>query len=171
MISPFYTPAETVAERIQLLLDAGWTRVELAERLHIGRRTLHSILNGATRTTTPYTANALFALDPQDLPTRVLPTGSMRRVQGLAAIGWPLTQLARDTGLHVQFLRDLAAGRYRRIPRHKAVVINRLSRARFLTPGPSKVARRAAARNGWLPVTVWEDPDDPSCEPDSQAAA
>jgi len=160
-------PSAPVAARLRLLLDAGWTQVDIAQTSCINRRTLHDVLKGARPTVSRHTACALSALRPDTPPKRVLPTGATRRVQGLSAIGWPLTRQAADAGLPVQFLRDLVGGRYQRIPRQHAAAIETVCRARFLTPGPSKTARTIAAKHGWVPVTSWEDIDDPACEPDA----
>lgn len=166
-----FQPTGPAVAHLQLLFQNGWTQVEIADRANLGRRTLHGLLKGERPRMNRYTAAAILDLPPAEPPGRVAPTGSVRRVQGLAAIGWPLTQQAPDAGLHVQFLRDLVAGRYRRIPRQHAVAIERLCRLRFLTPGPSKTARTVAARHGWVPVTAWEDIDDPACRPERSGGA
>jgi transcriptional regulator with XRE-family HTH domain len=169
-LGPAAQPIAPAADHLRTLLAAGWTRVEIAERSGISRRALFSILNGEHSYVNRHTVNAICSIQPQDPRDRVSPVGASRRVQGLAAIGWPLAVTARDAGLHSQFVREIASGRYRRIPRAHAEAIERLSRARFLTPGPSSTARKLAARKGWVPVTLWEDIDDPACEPDRSAA-
>lgn len=170
-LGPSFRPAAPIADHIRKLLNGGWTQVDIAAHVDINRRTLHSLLKGERPYVIRHTAAVILALQPDEPPGRVPTIGSARRVQGLAAIGWTLKQTAHDAGLHVQFVRDLVAGRYRRIPREHAAAIERLCRARFLTPGTSKVSRTAARRNGWVPVTAWPDVDDPDCVPDEGRAA
>jgi lambda repressor-like predicted transcriptional regulator len=170
-LGPCFQPPATVAEHIRECLRGGWTQVEIAAHADVSRRTLHSLLKGERPVVHRNTVAAILALRPDAPPGRILPTGSMRRIQGLAVAGWPIRQIARDSGLHEQFLRDLVVGRYRRIPREHAAAIERVCRARFLTPGPSKATRTIAARHGWVPVTAWPDIDDPACVPDAGRAA
>lgn len=168
------TATTTVTAHVRALLRAGWTQQEIADACGLERRTIHSVVHIERPTVQRYTADALLALDPQDAPHRVSPVASIRRVTGLAAIGWTLASTAAAAELHEQFVRDLVAGRCRRIDPAQAAAIQRVCRARFLTPGPSKCARTIAAKHGWLPVTVWDDIDDPACKPDvpaRQAAA
>lgn len=169
-LGPAYEPREAAAAHLRHLLDSGWTRVEIAEQASVARRTVYRILNRPFDVHRDI-AKGILALDPKQLPGRILPTGSMRRVQGLSSIGWEQAQIALLTGLHVQFLQDLVAGRYRRIPPEKAAAIERVCRDRFLMPGPSDTARRTAAKHGWVPVTAWEDIDDPACVADVQRDA
>jgi hypothetical protein len=170
-LGPSFRPSAPIAAHIRRLLAGGWTQVDIAAHVDINRRTLHGVLKGERKFVIRHTEAVILALDPDNPPGRVLPTGSARRVQGLAAIGWPLTQTAQDSGLHVQFLRDLVSARYRRIPREHAAAIERVCRRRFLTPGPSTTARTVAAKRGWVPVTAWADIDDPACVPDADASA
>ncbi|WP_318202918.1 hypothetical protein [Streptomyces sp. SCL15-4] len=170
-LGPASQPAQPIADHIRMLLAAGWTRLEIADHACLNRRTLHIILTGTQQRVHRHTAEAVLAVQPDAPRDRVFPVGSARRVQGLAAIGWTVRQTAQATGVPEQFLRDLLGGRYRRISKERAAAITRVCRARYLIPGPSAVARRVAARNGWAPVTAWEDIDDPACEPDIGRAA
>ena len=166
---PAWGPVDPIAAHVRNLLAAGWTRVEIAKYSGINRRTLYAILDGDRRFVNRHTAASLLAVQAEDAPRRIPATGTMRRIQGLSAIGWTGTQIARDAGLGTQFLRDVVSGRYQRIPRDKADAVKRVCRARYLMPGPSKTARTVAARNGWVPVTAWDDIDDPTEKPEGVA--
>ena len=170
-LGPSRQPIGPLAEHLRQLLAAGWTRLEIAEQSGVNRRTLYGVLTGRLSFVNRHTATAILAVRPEELPTRILPTGTMRRLQGLSAVGWTIRQTAHDTGLHEQFLRDVLGGRYRRISRPQADAVKRVCRARYLTPGPSRTARTVAAKRGWVPVTAWEDIDDPACRPDTGQAA
>lgn len=170
-LGPCFQPPGAVTDHIRKCLRGGWTQVEIAAHTDVGRRTLHGLLKGERPVVHRNTVAVILALQPDDPPGRILPAGSMRRVQGLAVVGWPIRQIAQDAGLHEQFLRDLVVARYRRIPREHAAAIERVCRARFLTPGPSKATRTVAAKNGWVLVTAWPDIDDPDCVPDVGTAA
>lgn len=118
----------------------------------------------------PDTARRILAVGTGDLApgAHVDTTGTSRRLQGLVAIGWTQTELARRIGWSVSNLNTLArAGRpYVTVDtaRLVAVLYDELS----MTPGPSGRARSVASRHGWLPPLAWDDEqlDDPSHEPE-----
>lgn len=162
---PGYVPAAPVARHIRHLLEAQWTQCDIAAASHVDRRTIHGLIKGERPHVQRPVAAAILALDPEDLPGRVPAIGTARRVQALAAIGWTLTQTARDAGLAMAFVRDLVAGRYQRVPRQTANAVDELYRARCMTPGPSASARTVADRNGWPSALAWDDIDNPHERP------
>lgn len=98
---------------------------------------------------------------------RVDATGTARRLQALAAIGWPSDELGRRLGCTDVAIQQWRRRRYpvvyRRNARRVAALYDRLS----ATPGPSSVTRARAARSGWVPPLLWEgiDIDDPAAAP------
>lgn len=161
-------PTETVSGHVSTLRASGMTWAEIAADARVAERTLrglgdHVTLRGAT-------AAAILAVAPRPqasrLPRNLVPgLRSARQVQGLAAIGWPLTEQAHRMGMHPKtgWLISRAAD--------KCVSVDTRGRVDLLfdelaeTPGPSMAARRAAANNGWLPALVWTDLDDPDDDP------
>jgi hypothetical protein len=101
------------------------------------------------------------------VPLEVDSTGSARRLQALAALGWNLAALAPQLGMtvsRVQYLQtQQSATALRRTAARVAAVYARLS----MTPGPSDRTRRHALRAGWEPPLAWDDDvlDDPRAEP------
>lgn len=87
-------------------------------------------------------------------------TGTRRRIQALAAIGWPLRELA--TRLDVL---PSAVNHWTRRPlvhRSTAVKVAELFEQLSMTLGPSARARTCAQKAGWPPPLAWgEDIDDP----------
>jgi hypothetical protein len=91
--------------------------------------------------------------------------GAARRLQALAAIGWPDATLALEVGVTRQCIRHwretphLAARNLRRV----VALYDDLS----MTPGPSDWWRRRAAEQGWAPPLAWDDEtiDDPQAGP------
>lgn len=158
-------PSPPVTDHTRRLLAAGWTRREIATRAGLERRTINSVAVGERPTVHRYTAGAIVKLRPQDAPARVLPHGTVRRVQALALMGWPATQIAAEAGLSRSFMGDMMSGRLRRIPREAAAAVAAVFRARWQDYGPSSIARTVAARNGWVSVWAWDDIDDPTEQP------
>jgi hypothetical protein len=106
-------------------------------------------------------------------PDRVDSTGTARRLQALAAIGWPAEHLAVRLGCS-----DVAVQQWRR-RRHPAVYRRTADRVAALyeqlsgTPGPSPITRDRARRAGWAPPLLWDgiDLDDPGAEPHDDTAS
>lgn len=99
-------------------------------------------------------------------PRLVDPTGSRRRVQALAAIGWPLGMICLRMGLvSSKPPRFLYEGKT--ISVRSAEAIARIYDELSMTPGPSTSTRKRALRKGWPPPLAWDDDsiDDPEAKP------
>lgn len=162
---PGYIPTDRITGHIHQLQRAGWTNVEIAAFAGVDRRTVHNILHNYVATVHRPTAAAILRLRPEDVPNRVPVIGSMRRVQALAAIGWPIAHIGAEAGVRGTLINELVAGRRKRLPLWEAQGIDRVFRERCMTPGPSKTARTVAARNGWVPPLAWDDIDNPDEKP------
>lgn len=92
-------------------------------------------------------------------PRRVDATGTIRRLQALAAIGWSTVDLAEYLDRSPCDLRKTRTGYWPTVRRGTAQAVAALYEQLCMTPGPSKVARAAAARGGWLPPLAWDDID------------
>jgi lambda repressor-like predicted transcriptional regulator len=96
-------------------------------------------------------------------------TGSRRRLQALAVVGWPTRAVAGWLG-HADHstVLDVRSGRLRTVRRRTATAIADAYDAHWDEPGPSERTRRHAARSGWLPPMAWDDDliDDPAHRPD-----
>jgi hypothetical protein len=93
-------------------------------------------------------------------------TGTRRRLQALAAIGWTSTDLAVRLGVDRTAVSENM--RY-----EGPVLVTTAARTRALydelsmTPGPSAIARARALAKGWAPPLAWDDDtiDDPKAKP------
>uniref|UniRef100_UPI003F491853 hypothetical protein n=1 Tax=Pseudonocardia sp. CA-138482 TaxID=3240023 RepID=UPI003F491853 len=97
-------------------------------------------------------------------------TGSARRLQALAAIGWPVVALAERLGAHPVHVRYIRCARTPvRVRTHEAILA--LYRELSEKPGPHSRSARHAARRGWAPPIAWDDDtiDDPAAAPQHQA--
>lgn len=154
-----------VAGHIHTLQASGWTQPEIAATARINRRTIHNVLTGTVATVHQRTAHAILALRPAQAPNRVPALGTIRRIQALAAMGWPTTHIGAIAGMQVSQVNDLMAGRLKRIPRAWADTVDTVFRTLCVAVGPSPRTRRIAARNGWVPALAWDDIDDPGARP------
>ena len=97
--------------------------------------------------------------------TRTVPVvGTIRRLQALAAIGWPGHEIAARLGCD----RTRVAQVWRADPagvalRTTAEAVARVYADLCMIPGPSAThSRRRAVREGWAPPLAWDDIDDPA---------
>ncbi|MFE9127020.1 hypothetical protein ACFYOF_16645 [Streptomyces sp. NPDC007148] len=117
--------------------------------------------------TSPEVARKILALTAeQAVSGRMNGTGTLRRIQALAAKGWPLRRLAEHLGLYPSYLGDLV----RRTQHNHSVlaataekVAKGYERLRNKDPqkhGVSKAAcsraRRQAAERRWAPPRYWD---------------
>lgn len=95
-------------------------------------------------------------------------TGTARRLQALAAIGWSSDSLTPHTGITVRYLSNLRAHRRRQVRRETAAAISRVYDQLWNQPGPSRHMRARAHHFRWAPPMAWDDQsiDDPAAQPD-----
>lgn len=99
-------------------------------------------------------------------PACIDPTGTIRRMRALAAIGWPLIEQARRFGWNSAPSR-LVRGKTQ-VTRELAARVAALYEELKDVPGPSAKVRDHAARKGWPTPAEWDmgggDIDDPAAD-------
>lgn len=98
-------------------------------------------------------------------------TGTMRRVQGLFALGYTSTDLAPHLGVKTSRVWQIGTGYWSKVHIETAIKIRRLYDEIWTTRPESWQADRQrclAAKNGWAPCLAWDDDtiDDPTAEPE-----
>jgi len=97
-------------------------------------------------------------------------TGSRRRLQALAVMGWSTRRIARELGnLDPQTYQYIESGRTKTIRRRTAQAITELYDRLWSQQGPSPRSTRVALTKGWVPPLAWDDDeiDDPKASPRS----
>lgn len=99
------------------------------------------------------------------------PTGTVRRLRALAAIGWGTTDLGERLGVTPQAIAQLRYGDRAHVYRETAARITALYDELSMAPRVDHVGRKVSAharRMGWLPPLAYDDEliDDPTYEPD-----
>ena len=158
---PGYADTPTIAGHIRGLLAAGWTRQQIAAASDVSARTLYGLLRFERPGIQQPTAARILALHPRDAPGLVCAAGTTRRLQALAAAGWPVTWVARRIGVPGPTLRELANGGRARVNPAVAGAVTEVFHAHAMRPGPSAYTRTIAARNRWATALAWDDIDNP----------
>lgn len=162
---PAVIPGPTVAAHLRKIINSGHTVRGIAKEAGVSERTIGYILHGQA-TVTRKRALALLAIRPLKEAPRVDPTGTTRRIQALACIGWPIAWTAEQTGHHPSYLFNIMAGRIPTIPKPVAQRIAALYRQYSSRPGPSAFTRSIARRNHWHSPLAWDDIDNPRARPE-----
>jgi hypothetical protein len=94
-------------------------------------------------------------------------TGSRRRLQALAAIGWSSLEVKEASGVSNGFLSAVRAGHHETLRPFFADKIAEAYDSLSMRVGPSTRARNLAQRKGWVPPLAWDDDeiDDPAAKP------
>lgn len=155
-----------VADHIRNVIASGKTRLQIAAESGVSDRAIRYILDGQPEVQRAK-AQALFAVQPYTTALRTSATGSRRRIQALACIGWQITHTADEAGASRGYVFDILRGLVTEIDRSLADRIAAIYRAKSTQPGPSAFTRNNAARRGWAGPLAWDgNIDDPNAQPD-----
>ena len=161
-------PAEARAH-VAKLRDLGWTWEQIGDAAGLSTYVPHRLGIGATMNLRVESAAALLAvpLTPASSHRGIDSTGTRRRVQALAWMGWPKSEVARRAGTTASALQTLILPTRRisvALARRVAAVYDELC----LTPGPSKISAGKARGLGFVSPMAWDDDtiDDPAASPD-----
>jgi hypothetical protein len=160
--------ATQVRVHIERLLAAEWTTAQIARAARLNHSTVSEVRGGQPAVSNR-TALAIFSIHigPPPEPKPVDATGSIRRLQALMCIGHSLPRIAPHAGMSAANLWKITVGRYSELHPKTAQAIARAYRKLSTTPGPSPQARAHARRNNWHGPMVWDDIDNPQCQPET----
>jgi hypothetical protein len=102
------------------------------------------------------------------LPRRVDSTITRRKIRALAALGWPMTDLAKRMQIDARNVSYFAtAPDTQPVFRSSAEKIAALYMELRDLPGPNEECKRRAARKGWVAPYGWDDIENPAeAQPD-----
>lgn len=161
---------------LQRLIARGWTQAQIAAASGLNQATVSIILSGRYSGVHRTTAAAILSVRLDQTPPvprgLVDATGTRRRIQALAVLGYNLTDIARQIGVAQSSLQQTIDGRWERVRTPVAAKVARVYRQLSTTPAPptrtAEQARNQAMAEGWHGPMAWADIDDPRCEPDPQ---
>lgn len=98
--------------------------------------------------------------------TRIDVTGTRRRLQALAVLGWRWADIAERMGGSYQVPQALATTDQRTVHVHTARRVAATYRLLVDRTGPSHITRRRALAKGWVGPLAWRNIDNPAETPD-----
>lgn len=164
--------ATEAANHLRALIADGWTQKGIQAAASVPDHTICGLVNGIHTQVYRETAEKILAFQPdpdaQRLGHWIDPTGTIRRVQALAVLGYPTYVVADSIGMAHATLKHIVAGRREKVGRPTARKVAELYSRWMTRPGPSETARRMAASRGWYGPLAWDDIDNPEAEPDTE---
>lgn len=157
-----------VREHLASLRAAGMSQASVAAKAGVGLNTVNRLSRGRNREVTRHTAERLLAVRREG--RRTLPvdaTGVRRRLQALAALGWPASILADRYGCVTFVIYELRMATT--VLGYTEDRVRALYDSLSMTPGPDPATRRRAEQRGWSPPLAWDDIDSPEAVPDQGA--
>lgn len=159
-------PQETI-RHIAVLRARGWTWRAIGDAAGVAMSVPHQMVSGGHPKVALTSARAILAITPAWVETRriVDPAGTRRRVDAMAALGWPLWLVEQRAGLAFRSVScALSRGRVTALVASRvATVYDELSTKK----GPSPSAAGRARVRGSHPPFAWDyvDIDDPKSKP------
>lgn len=176
-----YVEAQPVRDHVAALREAGASTTAIAAAAGVSTATLGRILYGHSGQRPDAkmrreSAAALLAVQAENCRiadgSRVDATGTRRRIQALVAMGWSFTALSPEIGIHSRPLGDMARGKWisagsaRKVKAAYKRLIQITPEQRGVKPQARALAKRVAAREGWVLPGAWDDIDDPDATPE-----
>ena len=168
------TDATQVRVHLERLIARGWTQDQIAAASGLNQATISIVLSGQYKGVHKRTAAAVFDIRLDQAPPiprgLVDATGTRRRLQALAVLGYDLTDIARQAGVAQSSLHQTIRGDWGRVRTLVATKVARVYRQLSMRPAPAsriaEQARNQAMVLGWHGPMAWADIDDPACRPD-----
>lgn len=160
-----WADADPVRAHVETLQAAGMGLRRIAEKSGVSRTNLHALFHGKRGNLPPArisaaNAAALLALTPDPADHALLDaTGTVRRIQALVAIGWPISHVGHRIGVSASNMSTLLGAT--QVTAARARTVATVYEALSATPGHSTRAVNHARRLGWWPPLAWDDIDDP----------
>ncbi|MEU5900636.1 hypothetical protein [Streptomyces venezuelae] len=163
--------ASPAAAHVRKLVDAGWSRHQIATVADCAERTIVSLCNGHYPTIRADIAARIITAQPHvstvDAKSYVDATGTIRRVRALMYIGHPLNAIAATARVHRAPLGKLISHEHHHVTAGYARRIAAAYTAMTKLPGNSVRARNRAQSSGWHGPLAWDDIDDPASKPET----
>ena len=167
--------AEQAWEVFERLMAHGWSGAAIASAVNVHHRTIENAMTDYRRTgyRRRFGAATAAAIVNHGRPTRgqIGATGTRRRLQALAVMGWTVRDIQERSGLPWSTLASVRNGTTTAVNVSTADRVAEVFAELAMKPGPSTQGKSTAERKGWAGPLCWDDIDDPDEQPVGMEAA
>lgn len=160
-------PSTTAREHVEFLTSRGMSRRSIAAAAGYQKGTgLNVILS--RRKIRRTTEAKILSVSPSDDRLGVGwvdAVGTCRRMQALAAMGWPMRVVVERAGINADTASDVRLGKTARVSERVYESVRVVFEELCMRDGGDVRSRRDAGRRGWLPPLAWDNIDDPGERP------
>ncbi|MGN6162556.1 MAG: hypothetical protein ACTHOG_12745 [Marmoricola sp.] len=161
---------DKAAKRIEELLRGGASIKTIADAAGLHPTVLHRIRSGRIDLIERETQTKILAAKPKIGP-QIEVTGTRRRLQAIAALGYSLEDVCGGTGIKQPLITNIRTGKNVTTSPENAAAVAEFYEIIKDTPAANTAGSRRAIsfahKHGWVPPQAWEglDIDDPSVVP------
>lgn len=171
-----WADAAPVRQHVARLRESGLSLESIAEMAGVAHCNIHALLNAGRPRVRKAFADKLMnvkgGVDGLQPWAKVDATGTRRRLQALAFMGWNASNLAQRVGIDRSHIHKLMSRSHVRVSTARAVraVFEELAiqsppaDTRYERMAVTRTRRDAEAR-GWVSAMAWDDIDDPQEQP------
>lgn len=170
---PIMVPAYQATEHMRRLTGMGVSVAAIARAAGLSQSAAHNVWHGKRGTIHRNTHNQIMGVsyetaEPEDGYRPAI--GLTRKVQHLFFMGWTGADIARRVGVEQGHIYRIAEGANRTVDKGMYDRTAAVYRQLCHTDGGSVRAKNTAARNGWVSIYAYDNPDDPRDKPKGVAA-
>ena len=160
-------PPDTARAHVDMLVAHGVSRRSIAQAMGYKDHTsLNTILNRDTIRAS--TQAKILAIKPDTIQTGrgwIDATGSTRRMQALAYMGWKLKDIAELTCMNMDTASNVRNGKIKNVTERVHRSIRLVYEEYGMSNGGDIRSTLKAQRSGWRSPLAWDDIDDPKEKP------
>lgn len=164
-------PSAPVTARIQHWLSLDYTYGQIAAATGSSHQTIIYHARGDYPTIHPRVAKRILStcLGADSIPGSVPvdSTGTVRRLQAMAAVGHTFRAISTEINVHPDAISRIANSKHATVLGSTARRVAELYRRWSHVPGRSLWCRNMAASKGWHGPLAWDDIDNPNEQPDA----
>ncbi|MDX3520766.1 helix-turn-helix transcriptional regulator [Streptomyces scabiei] len=156
-----------VVAHLQACRAAGMSQRLISRRAGVAQSTISRLLNNPTGCLRSQ-GDRILAVRIGDFDSRSdrPATGTIRRIQALYYDGHGPLSITVHAPLSLTLITEIAGGTYTNVAASTEDAIKAACAALAGIAGASRRTRQRALREGWAPLSAWDDIDDPDAVPD-----
>jgi DNA-binding phage protein len=157
-----------VITHIKACIDSGMSQCLIARKAGVAQSTISRLLTQPGTGCLRKQGERLLSVRIADFDARSdrPALGTVRRIRGLYYAGHGPQTISLYVPVSLTMITELAGGEYASVSAATETGVRNACTALAAVPGASSRTRARARREGWAPLTAWDDIDDPNAHPE-----